>query len=398
MNKRLICKITCFATAICLSSSLFAANPQPTVPPSPQVLLSPPSLQAKAYVLMDANTGTILAEKNANKKLPPASLTKMMTLYLASNALKNGQINLDDKVRISHKARSQTGSRMFVREGSLVPVKDLLQGIIVASGNDSCVAMAQYIAGSEKTFATMMNQTAAALGMKDSHFVDSTGLPNKQHYSTAHDLALLAQGLVNNFPEHYGWYKQKWFTWNKIKQNNRNRLLWRDKSVDGLKTGHTDSAGFCLVASAKRDDVRLVSVLLGAPNDLARASESEALLNYGFRFFTTKKLFSANQSIADPHVWLGTKNKIKLGLNQDLYVTVPKGQYKNLKATMQLAASNLQAPITQGEAYGAVNISLNGKPIASAPLVALENDPQGSFFSRVGDHMMMFFSNLVHKA
>lgn len=390
-------KLLSTAAAITLVSSIHAA-PTPNQPAMPQILLSAPSVNAKAYVVMDANTGTIIASKNADKRVAPASLTKMMTLYLTSGALKSGQINLDDKVRISKKAWSQGGSKMFVKEGSLVPVKDLLQGIIVASGNDSCVALAEYIAGNETTFAKMMNQTAQALNMKDSHFVDSTGLPNKNHYSTAHDLALLAQGLINNFPEYYGWYKEKWFTWNKIKQNNRNRLLWRDKSVDGVKTGHTKEAGYCLVSSANRDGMRLISVLLGAPTDMARANESEALLNYGFRFYTTQKLFSADQAVAAPRVWLGTQSKIKLGLSQDMYVTVPKGQYKNLKASMQLANTSLKAPIKQGEAYGTVNVTLNGKPVASAPLVALESDPEGNFFSRMSDHVMMFFGGFGHKA
>lgn len=389
-----------FATTFIATTSFADSTPQPTQSAVPQIILSAPSVNAKAYVIMDADTGTIIAQKNANKRLPPASLTKMMTLYLATGALQNGQINLDDKVRISKKAWSQSGSRMFIKEGSLVPVEDLLQGIIVASGNDSCVALAEYIAGNENTFTKMMNETADALGMKDSHFIDSTGLPNKAHYTTAHDLSLLAQALVNHYPDYYnkGWYKEKWFTWNKIKQNNRNRLLWRDPSVDGIKTGHTNEAGFCLVSSAKRNGMRLISVLLDAPTDMARATESEALLNYGFRFYTTQKLFSANQTIATPRVWLGTQNNIKLGLNQDLYVTVPKGQYAHLKASMDLISTSLQAPITQGQVYGKVKVTLNGETIETAPLVALESDAQGSFLSRLSDHMMMFFGNIRHQA
>ena len=350
----------------------------------------PPDVTAKSYVLMDYNSGRIIAEKNADKQYPPASLTKLMTLYIVSSAIQTGQTSLDSEVRISEKAWKTGGSRMFVKVNSKVPVKELLQGVIVASGNDACVAMAEHIAGSESSFADMMNQTAKALNMNDSHFTDSTGLPHKNHVSTAKDFAILARALIQDFPEYYHWYKQKWFTYNDIKQPNRNRLLWRDESVDGLKTGHTNAAGYCLVSSAKRNDMRLIAVTMGSTSENARANDAQALLNYGFRFFESHKLFSANTPVSTPRVWLAKNKKVAVGFTKDFYVTIPAGQYPNLKAKV-IFEKDLKAPIIKGKSYGKVVVTLNNEEIGSEPLIALTDNPKGSIFTRIRDRIILLF-------
>jgi len=371
-----------------------AKNLQPATPPT--LVPPPPNIDAKGYVLMDANTGMILAQKNMNTRLQPASLTKLMTLYLTFQALQSGQIHLTDLVRISKKAWQTGGSRMFLKVGSHVPVETLIQGIIVASGNDACVAVSQYIAGTQDTFAQLMNQTAKRLGMKDTNYVDATGLPRPDHYSTPHDLAVLTRAIVNDYPQYYHYFSQKWIKYNHIKQPNRNRLLWRDNSVDGLKTGHTKEAGYCLISSAKRTDMRLISIVMGAPTDSARASDSEALLNYGFRFYKTHKLFDANKVLTKPRVWMAHHKHGEFGLSKPLYVTIPIGEYKDLKATMSVNP-NLQAPIFKGKQYGEVQVSLNGKPIIEAPLVALQDDKRGGLWSRMTDHIALFFKGLFGK-
>lgn len=366
----------------------------PKAPPAPTVQTPAPDLTASGYILMDYNSGQIVAQKNIDKKLAPASLTKMMTLYIVSSALKSGQISLDTRVPISEKAWRTGGSRMFVKVGTQVPAGELIKGIIVASGNDACVAMAEFLAGSEEAFATIMNQTAASLGMKNSHFVDSTGMPNKNHYSTARDLAILGRALIRDFPEYYHWYKQKWFTYNDIKQPNRNRLLWRDESVDGLKTGHTDDAGYCLVASAKRNDTRLVAVILGTPNDNARANDAQSLINYGFRFFETHKLFSANTPLSEPRVWLAKNKTVALGVDDDFFITIPAGQYKDLKATV-IIDNDLQAPIVKGQQYGSIKVTLKGREITTKPLIALIENPKGGLWTRFCDRISIFVSHWI---
>lgn len=357
---------------------------------APTITPPAPDIDAKGFVLMDAQSGNIIAQKNMNKRMQPASLTKMMTLYVVSEALQSGRIHLDDKVRISEKAWRMGGSRMFVKQGSMVSVHDLIRGVIVDSGNDACTALAEYVAGNESMFAQMMNQAAHQLAMNGTHYVDSTGLPRPDHYSTPHDMALLARAIVTHFPEYYGWYKQKWFKYNNIRQPNRNRLLWRDTAFDGIKTGHTKSAGYCLVSSGIRNDTRLISVVMGAPTDAARANDSQALLNYGFRFFETHKLFSANQSLSSPRVWLGKTKQVNMGLTHDLYITIPVGNYSKLKAEMVLQPK-LTAPIEAGQSYGKVNVTLNGKPVISTPLVALQDDPRGGMWTRMTDHIALFF-------
>lgn len=378
-------------TFFILFSSTVIVNAYATTQNNPPVIVPPaPDIDAKGFVLMDAGSGKIIAEKNMDEKMAPASLTKLMTLYIISEALSEGQIKETDEVRISKEAWKTGGSRMFLKVGSHVPVKDLIDGIIIASGNDATVAMAEYIAGTQKSFAQLMNETAKNLGMNNTHYLDPTGLPKPDHYSTPHDIAILTRAIIKQFPQYYSWYKQKWITWNGIKQPNRNRLLWRDPNVDGLKTGHTESAGYCLVSSAKRNNMRLISVVMGAPSDSARANESQALLNWGFRFYKTYQLFPANKSITTRRVWLGQKKYIPFGLEKPLTVTIPAGQYKDLNATMTINPK-IKAPINAGQVYGEVKITLSGQTLASGSLIALENDPQGGLWTRFRDRVALFF-------
>jgi D-alanyl-D-alanine carboxypeptidase (penicillin-binding protein 5/6) len=381
-------------------SALVFANPiipVPTQPQAPQLTPTTPNLDAKGFILMDPYSGKVLAEKNADMRMAPASLTKLMTMYVISHALKNGTIHLDDKVRISEKAWKTGGSRMFVKVNDEVPVRDLIQGIVVASGNDASVAMAEHLAGTEEAFATMMNAEAKAIGMNNSHFEDSNGLPDPKHYSTPRDLAILAQAIIKNFPEDYRLYSEKWFTFNGIRQPNRNRLLWRYQYADGLKTGHTDDAGYCLVSSALKDGTRLVSVVMGSPNDNARTEDSMRLLTYGFRFFETHKLYNGWTPLTQARVWKGENKEIKLGLAEDLIVTMPVGQYKNLQAKIQLNDS-LKAPITKGQAYGSLNIMLNNQVLISKPLVALSDDRKGGLWRRFSDSVNFGFHKLFSRS
>lgn len=384
-------KLKLFITLLTLytfiSSTLVFANPVIPIPTQPQQAFftpSAPNLNATGYILMDATSGKTIAQKNGDTRMPPASLTKLMSLYIISMAIKSGQIHMDDKVRISTKAWKTEGSRMFVKVGDEVPVKSLLQGIIVASGNDATVALAEHVAGTEEAFTTMMNTQAKLLGMNNSHFTDSTGLPNKEHYSTPHDLAILTQSYIKNFPEDYGYYSEKWFSYNGIRQPNRNRLLWRYQYADGLKTGHTSEAGYCLVASAKKEGMRLISVVMGEPNDQGRTEDSMRLLTYGFRFFETHKIYNASTPLIQARVWQGETSITPLGIIEDLYVTVPTGQYKKLQANLELN-NPIKAPILKGQAYGTLNITLNNQTVASKPLVALEGNPRGGFLRRASD-------------
>lgn len=362
--------------------------PIPTRPQQPTFTPSAPNVDASAYILMDATSGRIIAQKGADTRLAPASLTKLMSLYIISTALKNGQIHLDEKVRISAKAWKTEGSRMFVKSGEEVPVKVLLEGVVVASGNDATVALAEHIAGTEEAFTAIMNQQAKILGMTNSHFTDSTGLPNKEHYSTPRDLAILTQSYIKNFPEDYSLYGEKWFTYNGIKQPNRNRLLWRYQYADGLKTGHTKEAGFCLVASAKKDGMRLISILMGAPTDQSRTEDSIRLLTYGFRFFETHKLYNAGQALANARVWQGENTEIPLGLSEDMYITVPTGQFKRIQAIVDLN-NPIKAPLQKGQSCGTLNVILSNQVIATKPLVALDDDPQGNFWRRATDSVRL---------
>lgn len=353
-----------------------------------------PKLAAKSYILIDADSGRILVEKNADKPLPPASLTKMMTAYLVESEIAKGNISPEDKVRVSVKAWKAPGSRMFIKEGNSVSIEDLLKGIIIQSGNDASIAVAEHIGGSEDAFADLMTQHAGVLGMKNTQYFNATGLPAEGHLSTARDLSILANHIIKDYPEQYSIYAQKYFTYNGIRQPNRNRLLWRDKSVDGLKTGHTDEAGYCLVASATRSGMRLISVVMGTSSEEARARESQKLLAYGFRYFETLKPYSAGDVLNEPRLWAGEKEKVKLGIKDDLYMTIPRGQAKRLTAKLNVNKV-IKAPVQSGQDFGVVQISLDGEVLAERPLVALESVQEGGFFKRLWDSIVLFFTELV---
>ncbi len=347
-----------------------------------------PSVAAKSFILLDFNSGKVLAEKNADVKLAPASLTKIMTVYVIFRELKSGHLALDEKVTISKKAWRTPGSRMFVEVNKKVAVEDLLKGVIIQSGNDASVALAEHVAGDEATFAALMNQHAERLGMLDTSFENSMGLPSKSHFTTARDLAKLTVAVIKEFPDYYKWDSQKEFTFNKITQPNRNKLLWRDKSVDGVKTGYTEEAGYCMVASAKREQMRLISVVMGTSSANARANESQTLLNYGFRFFETHRLYKGNEAVNDVKVWKGDGKKLPVGLADDLYVTIPRKHYSDLKAELNID-KKIVAPVTKGDKLGLVNVSLAGEVIINQPLVALESVEKGGIMQRLYDEAML---------
>lgn len=357
---------------------------------APDFVPEAPNIAAEGYVLQDYHSGRILAEKNADERLEPASLTKLMTAYTIFDELRSGNIAKDDEVRVSKKAWKTVGSRMFIKVGSRVKVGELLKGMIIQSGNDASVALAEHVAGSEDAFVALMNAHARSLGLTGTHFVNSTGLPTPEHYSTPRDMAKIAEALIREFPEYYSLYSQKKFTYNDITQYNRNKLLWRDESVDGLKTGHTDSAGYCLVASAKRDDMRLISVVMGTGSENARAQESQALLNYGFRFFRTHKLYAAGEPLKSVRVWKGETDSLPLGLAEELYVTVPRGRYDQLNAKM-IVGRTLTAPVKKGQQVGTVNLSLGGNTLMDRPLVALADVSEGGLWDRLVDSVMLLF-------
>ncbi len=411
-SKFLVTFFTCFATAAIAAPMQTALqtpanNPTSNQAPNPNAVLTgfgpitntnvsksatpAPEINAKGYVLMDASSGQILAEKNPDAHLQPASLTKLMTMYVISNALKANKIHLNDLVTISKDAWRTGGSRMFIQVGTQVPVLQLLEGIVIVSGNDAAVAMSEYVGGNQDTFVQMMNQDAGMLGMKDSHFADVNGLPIPNHYTSPRDLAILTRALITQFPDYYkAWYGQKWFEYNNIKQANRNHLLWLDPSVDGLKTGFTDAAGYCLVASAERNGMRLISVVMGAPSPKARLDASQALLNWGFRNYSSHQLYAAGQTLAKPRVWFGKEPYVPMGLERGIHVTIPNGQYPNLKATLTLN-NELQAPVVKGKPYGVVQITLNNQPLLSEPVVALTDDPMGGPFTRLKDKAIKMF-------
>jgi D-alanyl-D-alanine carboxypeptidase (penicillin-binding protein 5/6) len=351
---------------------------------------APPKVAASGYLLMDFNSGRLLAEENAVQRLEPASLTKIMTTYVVLREIKNGNLRLDDQVLISEKAWRTAGSRMFIEVGKKITVEELLKGMIIQSGNDASVALAEHIGGSEEVFAEMMNSQARRLGMTNTHFVNSTGLPHEDHYTTAEDIARVSRATIVEFPDHYPWYAVKEYTFNNIKQYNRNKLLWRDESVDGVKTGHTESAGYCLVASAKRGDMRLISVVMGTSSENARAKESQSLLNYGFRFFETHRLYGADEALNKVRVWKGEKEELAVGVTEDLFVTIPRRQYKNLKAEMTVN-SKVNAPVTKGQQLGVVKVTLEGEPVTEVPLVALHDVAEGGLWQRATDSVLLWF-------
>ncbi|MGQ7956420.1 D-alanyl-D-alanine carboxypeptidase family protein [Pseudomonas sp. SP16.1] len=384
--------ITSFAQRASLFLTLLAA---PLAWASQQVIPAPPQLAATSYVLMDAASGNVLVESDGDKRLPPASLTKLMTAYIATLEINRGQIKESDMVRISEKAWRMGGSKMFIEVGKEVSVDDLLHGIIIQSGNDASVALAEHIAGSEEAFADMMNSHAQRLGLNNSHFMNATGWPDPEHYSSAHDMAKLARAIIFEDQAHYAIYAQKEFLWNGIKQPNRNLLLWRDKTVDGLKTGHTEEAGYCLVASAVRDGQRLIAAVFGTVSEQARAAEVQKLLTYGFRFFETRTFYQKGAELAQADVWKGVSRQVKAGLAEDLTMTLPKGQLEKLQASMTVNPQ-LIAPIQQGDVIGKVEVKLGDEVVHSADLVALEGVEEGGLLRRLWDSIRLFFFGLFN--
>jgi D-alanyl-D-alanine carboxypeptidase (penicillin-binding protein 5/6) len=350
----------------------------------------PPSIAAKAYLLVDLVSGQTLAADNADAPREPASLTKLMTAYLAFRALKDKELTPSQMVNVSEKAWRAEGSRMFIEPKKAVSVDELLHGVIVQSGNDASIALAETVAGSEDAFAERMNREAARLGMKNTHFVNATGLPAPKETSTANDLALLAAALIRDFPEYYPLYSIKEYRYNNITQPNRNRLLWTDPYVDGMKTGNTEAAGFCLIASAKRGQRRLLAVVLGAGSESARAIEAQKLLNYGFQFFDSVQLYQSGQPVSSLRVWKGAEQTVPAGFIVDRYVTLPKGQAQNLKLSLE-AVEPLLAPVVKGQTVGTVKVTLDGKPIGAYPLLALADVAPASLFGRAWDTVRLWF-------
>jgi len=377
--REMLCTVVCLI-AVVVSVDAAASL---SVPP-------PPDLKARAYILIDYDSGQVLAESKADDRMEPASLTKLMTSYVIYKEMRDGRIKPGDKVTISEHAWRMGGSRTFVPVGKKVSVEDLLKGMIVQSGNDATVALAEYVGGSEDVFVSLMNQEAKRLGMTGTHFVDSTGMPNPDHYTTARDLAVLTRAMIREFPDHYQLYSMRTFTFNGITQHNRNKLLWRDKSVDGVKTGHTESAGYCLVASALQDNMRLISVVLGTDSEEARAVQSEKLLRYGFRFYETHRLYGANKALSTVRIWKGQTEKLPLGLTHELYVTIPRGEYGKLDARMKVQQPII-APATKGTHYGTLNVNLDGDTVVAKPLVALKGVAEGDFFQQVIDDIKLWF-------
>ena len=352
------------------------------------VVPAPPAIKASSYLIMDFDSGQILVAENIDERLPPASLTKIMTAYVAASELAENHITLDDVITVSEKAWRMTGSRMFIEVNKQVSVRELLDGIIIQSGNDASVAMAEHISGDESVFAELMNQHAKQLGMFNTHFVNATGLPDEQHYSSTHDMAILGAALIRDYPDIYEIHSHREFTFNGIKQHNRNRLLWLDNSVDGIKTGHTEEAGYCLVASAKRDDMRLIAAVMGTESEKARASAIQALMNYGFRFYETRKLHGPGDVMTTSRIWKGEKDNIELILKDDLYVTIARGQFDKLEKKFELP-EKIIAPVEAGAQTGQMKLVLAGKEIMNVPLYVKETVTEGGFFKRTKDKIKL---------
>ena len=366
------------------ASLVHAADTQ-LLPPPPA-----PDVAARAFLLMDFQSGQVLQAQKPDERVEPASLTKLMTAYVTFTALKQGRLKLDQTLPVSEKAWRTEGSRMFIKLNTQVAVADLMKGMIVQSGNDACITLAEGIAGSEDAFVVVMNREAQRLGMDNTHFMNATGLPHAQHYSTARDLAVLAAALIRDFPEYYPLYSIKEYRYNNITQPNRNRLLWQDPFVDGMKTGHTESAGFCLITSAKRSEMRLISVVLGANSDNARTAESQKLLNYGFQFYETYRLYQKGQTVATLPVYKGSENSVKTGFTHDVFLSLPKGYYAHAKVTLT-SRQPLLAPLIPGQAVGTVTVNVEGKPIVTLPLQSLENVNVAGLFGRTWDSMKLWF-------
>jgi len=393
--------LTSLALAALVAGTAIAQQtpPKPTPVPRPVVAEAPvpppPDVDGKSWVLMDYATGQVLASKEPDLRVEPASITKVMTDYVVSAEVANGKVHMADPVTISENAwrsggAGTDGSTSFLKLNSQVPLKDLLYGMIIQSGNDAAIALAEHTAGSESAFANLMNAYAKQLGMTNSNFQNASGYPIANHYSTARDIAILSRALIHDFPEDYAISAVKDFEWNGIKQHNRNLLLWRDQTVDGIKTGHTAAAGFCLAASAKQGDARMIAIVMGSTNEKSRADAALALMNYGFRFYETHKLYDGNKPLATPKLWKGQTKELSLGVADNVLVTVKRGDYEKLKATMDVPAT-LIAPFTKGQQVGTLRITLDGQPVQSVPLIALADAPQAGFFGRLWDSIMLWF-------
>ena len=373
---------------ILFSSPLAALAQQPAslLPPVPAA----PAVAARGYILLDFNSGEVLTEKDADETMDPASITKLMTAYVVFSELSKGQMRLDDLVTVSERAWRTGGSRTFIEVGSRVSVEDLLRGMIIQSGNDASVALAEHTAGSEAAFAELMNEYARRLGMVNSNFRNANGLPAEDHYSSARDIALLASAIIREFPEFYQFYSEREFTFNNITQRNRNAMLWRDPSVDGMKTGMTDAAGYCLVASAEREGMRLISVLLGTSSAKARADATQSLMNWGFRFYESHRLYAAGEAVTSARIWKGEQDTLDLGLTEDLWVTVPRGRYDAMQAALELK-SPLVAPLAPEDAVGRIKVSLEGEPLAERPLHPLARSTEGGLARRALHSVLLWF-------
>ena len=358
------------------------------------ILPRAPELSAKGYILIDADTGRVLVESNADDSLPPASLTKIMTGYVVAAELETGRISLDDKVPISVNAWRTKGSKMFIQEGTKVSLSDLLRGVIVQSGNDASVAIAEYLAGDEDAFADVMNQYAMTIGMSSTNFLNSTGLPDDGHYSSARDMAVLTLELIRRFPVHYAIYAEREFTFAEIRQPNRNRLLLRDRTVDGVKTGYTLAAGYCLVASAERDGMRLVSAVMGASSDEVRMRETQKLLQYGFRYFETRGLYNPDEPITQARIYFGASDHVPLGVAETTYVTFARGHYEDLEVEIELP-TQIDAPLKKGAEIGSLRVTLEGKDLLSKPLVSQTSIEEAGIFSRIFDSVYLFFASVI---
>lgn len=352
-----------------------------------------PKLNLDSYILLEANTNTVIAEFNSENQISPASMTKVMSGYVIADQIANGAISLDDKVLVSEKAWKTGGSKMFIEAGKRVSVRDLLSGIVIQSGNDATVAMAEYVAGSEEGFVDFMNAYASELGLSNTLFQNAVGWTDPNHFSSVNDLAQLTKALIANFPDHYATYKEKEFTFSGIRQLNRNKLLWRDDSVDGVKTGHTESAGYCLISSAKRNDMRLIAVVAGSPSENERLISSQRLLEYGFRFFATQKLISKDSEITTAKVWGGKMDEVALGTKEDILLTLPRSDFKNIKANYNFK-NNIQAPISNGDVIGDIEFISDDRVVLSAPLVAIESVEVKGFFGRIWARIVFWILSL----
>ena len=383
LSKTFMKKIFCFILLASLGLESFA---QSMVPKAPKLNLD-------SYILVEASTNTVIAEFNSDNQISPASMTKVMSGYVIADQIASGAISLDDKVLISEKAWKTGGSKMFIEAGKRISVRDLLSGIVIQSGNDATVAMAEYVAGSEEGFVDFMNAYASELGLSNTLFQNAVGWTDPNHFSSAKDLAHLTKALINNFPDHYATYKEKEFTFSGIRQLNRNKLLWRDDTVDGVKTGHTESAGYCLISSAKRNDMRLIAVVAGSPSENDRLISSQRLLEYGFRFFATQKLIAKDSEITVAKVWGGKMDEVSLGTSEDIFLTLPRSDFKNIKANYKFK-NNIQAPISAGDVIGDIEFMSNERVVLSAPLIAIESVEAKGFLGRIWARIVFWIMSL----